>query len=63
MLTNSTGYAAAAAAYAQPGNFNVSVTYAGNATLGLSGAVAYSACGPRLACLERQRGASQLMRL
>lgn len=42
MLTNATGYAVAAANYTTPGSFNASVTYTGNTTLGLSGAVAYS---------------------
>ncbi len=46
MNTNATGYAVAAAQFPNPGFYNASATYVGNATLGLSGAVALSPCGP-----------------
>ncbi|KAK9839697.1 hypothetical protein WJX81_006899 [Elliptochloris bilobata] len=42
VLTNATGFASAAANFTTPGAFNASAMYAGNASLGLSGAVAFS---------------------
>ena len=44
MLTNSTGYATAAANFTNPGYYNASATYQGNSSLSLSSAVALSQC-------------------
>ena len=44
VLTNSTGYATAAANFTNPGNYNASATYLGNTSLSLPSAVAFSRC-------------------